>query len=380
MFGGLGKRPLPDNRQDIAAQILPALRGACLPIGASIAHYHRPRRRADIRRIQSGRRNSRTGHQLPRPFPSNAHIADVCGLECRSRKPWTRSSTRIEKKAVDYREGIRAYYQRLGTAGLAETARFESFGRDDSRRGLFGFGKNKKEARITTEFFINAIHVMAGANALEEGDGRDIRCRKRGTRSNRGISRQFHNYVALPRREAFRIEYWALEEAKLQRMPPEAEFSRKILLVVGGGSGIGREVALLLAQKGRASWWWRMWIRTGERGAAEAAEAVVFGDGVSMLLSNLGLFREPRCGHPPHHSAFGGIDGVINTAAIFRWYGPWRPVDGCAVGHHIPHQRHRQLLAGERSEVGASRSELPVEHGAHKFRQRRGSKVRQRSL
>src|SRR5204862_4590587 len=60
---------------------------------------------------------------------------------------------------------------------------------------------------------------------------------------------QLHNYVALPRSEAFRIEYWALEEAKLQRMPPEAEFSRKIALVVGGGNGIGREVALLLARK-----------------------------------------------------------------------------------------------------------------------------------
>ncbi len=61
---------------------------------------------------------------------------------------------------------------------------------------------------------------------------------------------QFHNYVALPRSEAFRIEYWASEEAKLQRMPAEAEFSRKIALVIGGASGIGREVALLLAQKG----------------------------------------------------------------------------------------------------------------------------------
>src|SRR5206468_8388055 len=63
-------------------------------------------------------------------------------------------------------------------------------------------------------------------------------------------SSSFHNYVALPRSEAFRIEYWALEEAKLQRMPAEREFSRKIAVVVGGGSGIGREVALLLAQRG----------------------------------------------------------------------------------------------------------------------------------
>src|SRR5207247_1944970 len=59
-----------------------------------------------------------------------------------------------------------------------------------------------------------------------------------------------HNYVALPRGEAFKIEYWALEDAKLQRMPPEGEFSRKIALVIGGGNGVGREVALLLASKG----------------------------------------------------------------------------------------------------------------------------------
>src|SRR2546428_11355429 len=60
----------------------------------------------------------------------------------------------------------------------------------------------------------------------------------------------FHNHVALKRSEAFRLEYWALEEAKLQRMPAEREFSRKIAVIVGGGSGIGREVALQLATRG----------------------------------------------------------------------------------------------------------------------------------
>ena len=102
--------------------------------------------------------------------------------------------------------------------------------------GLFGFGKDKREARITTEFFVNAIHVMSGANALEgRRDPAPRRsCRRCGARSRRTQFKTFHNYVALPRLEAFRIEYWALEEAKLQRMPPEKEFSRKIVVVVGG--------------------------------------------------------------------------------------------------------------------------------------------------
>ena len=131
--------------------------------------------------------------------------------------------------------------------------------------GLFGFGRTKKEARITTEFFVNAINVMAGATALEDEEGEvetplpqapahqpgsHIRSADVQAGPLDGFE-HFHNYVALPRSEAFRIEYWALEEAKLQRMPAEAEFSRKIALVVGGGSGIGREVAPAARPQGR---------------------------------------------------------------------------------------------------------------------------------
>ena len=110
--------------------------------------------------------------------------------------------------------------------------------------GIFGFGKNKKEARITTEFFINAIHVMAGATSLDDGAPPSPLPQARTAEQSRTFA-GVHNYVALPRAEAFGIEYWALEEAKLQRMPPEAEFSRKIGLIVGGASGIGRQTALL---------------------------------------------------------------------------------------------------------------------------------------
>src|SRR6185369_12191744 len=77
---------------------------------------------------------------------------------------------------------------------------------------------------------------------------------------------QFHNYVALPRLEAFRIEYWALEEAKLQRMPPEKEFSRRVVVVVGGASGIGKEVALQIAKRGGH-------VVVADQNAAAAAEA-----------------------------------------------------------------------------------------------------------
>ena len=135
--------------------------------------------------------------------------------------------------------------------------------------GLFGFGKNKKEARITTEFFINAIHVMAGANALEDGEVSHPLPQARHAEQSAQF-KYFHNYVALPRSEAFRIEYWALEEAKLQRMPAEAEFSRKVALIVGGASGIGREAAVLLARKGAHV----VIADSDEAGAKKAAEQI----------------------------------------------------------------------------------------------------------
>ena len=174
-------------------------------------------------------------------------------MERRHGGPRRRSSSGSPSGIGTYRDDYAAYYK-----AYAEPA--SPALRDSNPSvvvipglGLFGFGKDKREARITSEFFVNAIHVMAGANALEDADAsRRTGCRRRGAPEQAEEFKSFHNYVALPRLEAFRIEYWALEEAKLQRMPPEREFSRKIAVVVGGGSGIGREVALQLAQARRA--------------------------------------------------------------------------------------------------------------------------------
>ena len=156
---------------------------------------------------------------------------------------------RIQPEVVEYRAAYKKYYEDWATSDSPKL-------RDSNPSvvvvpglGLFGFGKNKKEARITTEFFINAIHVMAGANALEDGEVSDPFPQARHAEQSRQFT-QFHNYVALPRSEAFRIEYWALEEAKLQRMPAEAEFSRKIALIIGGASGIGREVRFAAGAQG----------------------------------------------------------------------------------------------------------------------------------
>ena len=174
------------------------------------------------------------------------------------------------------------------------------------------------------------------------------RCRRRATEEQSREFTQFHNYVALPRSEAFRIEYWALEEAKLQRMPPEAEFSRKIALVIGGASGIGREVALLLGRRGAhvvvadfdIEGATKVSREVGKVSSKEFVASTAVDLSSSQSLAEAVRFTV---------SKFGGIDIVVNTAAIY-------PVRGCrwrafrrAMGQDIPRQRNRQLSARSRN-------------------------------
>ena len=91
--------------------------------------------------------------------------------------------------------------------------------------GMIAWGKDKSESRVTAEFYNCAVEVMRGAEAIDE-------------------------YIALPQQEAFDIEYWLLEEAKLKRMPPEKELARNVVVVVGAGNGIGKAVAHRLAKEG----------------------------------------------------------------------------------------------------------------------------------
>jgi NAD(P)-dependent dehydrogenase (short-subunit alcohol dehydrogenase family) len=186
--------------------------------------------------------------------------------------------------------------------------------------GLFGFGRNKKEARITTEFFINAIHVMAGANALEDRKVSHPLPQARTPEQSLQFT-EFHNYVALPRSEAFRIEYWALEDAKLQRMPPEAEFSRTIALIIGGASGIGREVALLLGRKG-AHVVIADFDHLGACNVAEEIAAISSSEFVAALPVDLRSSDSLSDAINFTVSKFGGVDVVVNTAAIYPVAGP----------------------------------------------------------
>lgn len=181
--------------------------------------------------------------------------------------------------------------------------------------GMFSFGKNKTEARITGEFYTNAIHVMEGASALASGTTSAV-LPQAGPAARPEAFRVYSNYVALPPSEAFRIEYWQLEEAKIRRQPPEKELSRQICLVVGGGNGVGRETAFLAADRGA-----HVVVADKDVAAAQAVAAEVQKIGgkeaaiaVAIDIRNresiLQALRETV-------STYGGLDIIVNTAAVF---------------------------------------------------------------
>ncbi|NUO79587.1 bifunctional rhamnulose-1-phosphate aldolase/short-chain dehydrogenase, partial [candidate division KSB1 bacterium] len=171
--------------------------------------------------------------------------------------------------------------------------------------GMFSFGKSKKEARITAEFYVNAIHVMEGATAMHDGQ------------IDEGIesSRVVDNYVALAPREAFRIEYWALEEAKLRRQPAEKEMARKVALVIGAGSGIGREFCFRLVKEGA-----HVVVADREQKlvdeVATKMKAQYDAEAVHALALDITDRKTVRAALKSIALHFGGVDVLINTAAI----------------------------------------------------------------
>jgi rhamnose utilization protein RhaD (predicted bifunctional aldolase and dehydrogenase)/NAD(P)-dependent dehydrogenase (short-subunit alcohol dehydrogenase family) len=181
--------------------------------------------------------------------------------------------------------------------------------------GMFSFGKNKAESRITGEFYINAIGVMQGATALGAGmDCKDIPQASNAIPADRFGAHE--NYVALPPSEAFRIEYWKLEEAKIRRQPPEKELSRRIVLIVGGGSGIGREVALLAAERGAHIVVADRDLQSAEV-VAEEAKDIAGRESVSSTSIDIRDRKTIKAALEAVVKHFGGIDILINTAALF---------------------------------------------------------------
>lgn len=211
--------------------------------------------------------------------------------------------SKLESGLAQYREDYKAYYEACKHPDSPAM-------RDPNPTvilipgvGMVAWGKNKSESRVTAEFYNCAVEVMRGAEAIDE-------------------------YIALPRQEAFDIEYWLLEEAKLKRQPPAKPLSRDVVVVIGAGNGIGKATALRVAKEGA-----HVVCADLDAGAAQATAdelTAVYGMGVGVAGTGisgcgpaigLGVNITERASVQAMFEqvllAYGGIDQVIVTAGVF---------------------------------------------------------------
>ena len=310
LFGGskVEGHKTPDQ---IATAIFPYLRGQCATTRRNIGHFDRSPEALAFINSADAKKLSALGTSCPDHFIRTR----ICPFYVEW-NPQTGTIDQLKKSIstglVAYRENYSVYYNKFATADSPKL-------RDSNPSvvlipgiGMFTFSRNKKEARITSEFYRNAIGVMAGATSMDDGSKPKILPQAKTSSANKGFA-SYSNYVSLPPLEAFRIEYWALEEAKIQRMPAEAEFSRKVVLVVGGGNGIGRLVSLILAKQGA-----HLVIADRDLKAAEAVAAETkLGEAVHAVALDLVNRKSIRAAVDATVLKFGGIDSIINTAAVF---------------------------------------------------------------
>ncbi|NEC52810.1 bifunctional aldolase/short-chain dehydrogenase [Actinospica acidiphila] len=201
--------------------------------------------------------------------------------------PLDEAVTRLEELHADYRQEYAAYYERH-----AEPDSPAMRGADPAvvlvpGVGMFSFGKDKQTARVAGEFYLNAINVMRGAEAVSA-------------------------YAPIEESEKFRIEYWALEEAKLRRMPPPKPLATRVALVTGAGSGIGKAIARRLAAEGACV----VVADLNGENAARVAEELGGPDRAVAVTVDVTDEGQIAAAFKAAVLAFGGVDLVVNNAGI----------------------------------------------------------------
>lgn len=304
VFGGARLESLPETERRLqAARLAPILRGFCSGSGQPghdakavqlypmVGHFSDDPRVLQFINANDLDRLAPMGTSCPDhflrtkisplvlPLAPDAGLSDVAAIK-----------TQLAPHFEDYRRMYAAYYDNCRRPNSPAM-------RDPNPVvllwpgvGMFTFAKDKQTARVAAEFYTNAINVMRGAEAVSE-------------------------YTALPRQEAFDIEYWLLEEAKLQRMPKPKPLTGRVALVTGSGGGIGKAVARKFAEEGAC-------VVLNDLSAERLAEAKAeflksFGrDAVSDAVLDVTDASSISAAVDAGCLAFGGIDIVVNNAGI----------------------------------------------------------------
>jgi len=281
-----GYEALPEaERRAKAAALAPVIRGLASHDRPQVGHFMDDPRVLDFLAAAEHPRLAALGTSCPDHFlrtkvkplvldlPADASIEDCI--------------TRLKELHADYRADYQAYYERH-----ADDASPAMRGADPAivlvpGVGMFSWGKDKQTARVAGEFYLNAINVMRGAE---------------------GIS----SYAPIDESEKFRIEYWALEEAKLARMPKPRSHATRIALVTGAASGIGKAIATRLAAEGACVVIADLNLEAAEQVAAELGGSDV-AIGVRADVTDAG---QVAAAVDATVLAFGGIDLVVNNAGL----------------------------------------------------------------
>jgi rhamnulose-1-phosphate aldolase/alcohol dehydrogenase len=292
VFGGQRIQSLDEGtRKKRAATIAPILRGFCSSQKHMIGHFTDDPRVLEFIKSNDLDRLAPMGTSCPDHFLRTKISPLVLELQADEDLSDVNAIKEKIKPAFEaYRKMYTAYYETCKHANSPAIRDRNPVIILYPGVGLFSFSKDKQTARVAAEFYTNAINVMKGAEAISE-------------------------YTSLPRQEAFNIEYWLLEEAKLQRMPKPKTLSGKIALITGSAGGIGKAIAKKFVEEGAVVILNDM---NAERldGAAEEFKKLYGKD--AYATATLDVTKQEQIEHAMNTAAlaFGGVDIVVNNAGL----------------------------------------------------------------
>jgi len=287
-FGAVvaGYQPVPEaERRARAAALFPVLRGLASTDRPQVGHFTDSAPVLDFVSRERHAEMAARGTSCPDHFLRTKVCPMVFDLPPSA--PLEDAVARLRELHTEYRDAYRAYYEQYAVESTPPMR-----GADPAivlvpGVGMFSFGANKQTARVAGEFYVNAINVMRGAESVS-------------------------TYAPIDESEKFRIEYWALEEAKLARMPKPKPLATRVALVTGGGSGIGRAIAHRLAAEGAC-------VVVADRDAVSAqtvAEELGTTDVAVAIAADVTDAAAVADALAAASLAFGGVDLVVNNAGL----------------------------------------------------------------
>ncbi|PWK69138.1 bifunctional rhamnulose-1-phosphate aldolase/short-chain dehydrogenase [Aminobacter sp. AP02] len=290
IFGGFARPTLSaPERRAVAAKLMPAIRGLISASEPKVGHFDDQDAVLEFVGSKELEHLAALGTSCPDHFLRTKIRPLVVDFDP-ARPDIDKTLAGLADAVEDYRKGYAAYYERCKRADSPAIRDPNAVVYLVPGVGMITFAKDKATARISGEFYVNAINVMRGASTVS-------------------------TYVGLPEQEAFDIEYWLLEEAKLQRMPKPKSLAGRIALVTGGAGGIGKATAARLLREGAC-----VVLADIDQVALETAEqelSKAFGkDFVRPVRIDVTSEEQVISGFTDTAIEFGGIDILVSNAGL----------------------------------------------------------------